>query len=242
MTWRGINGARMQWEDKNVELVIVDDSSTDNLVALLREYRDLWQEPPDINYVKIDNRLAKIPMKFGSCALGLNIGVKAAKNEIIIKTDPENWWMADNIAAARESFESRTLSIGTVWKAPKDRLPPFEGDLSYLARMPDGLYYYIACFSKSMFLEIRGIDEGYGHGWAVEDEEFRERFAKTGHVRYEPRLKVVHLSHKPSSMNGTPEHKNNLERWARHRAQKNRTKANEGYDWGSEKVIIQRGL
>lgn len=227
----------LQWGEKDWELVVVDDSSIDGLKAVLGVYLDRI----DINYVKIDNRLAEIPIAYNSPAIGINVGVKCARHEIILKTEPECYWTRNNVAAARACHTVGLLAIGTAFRAPPDKFPPFD-DFSALTHVPDGLYYYVACFDRQKFIDIGGVEEEYGRGVAAEDNDFHDRFRRTGHVRHEPSIEVVHLWHPTPTRSDLAALKINKTLWDGHHKDAQRTKANVGRHWGSENVIIQRGL
>lgn len=213
------------------ELVVVDDSSTDKLFLLLREHADRLV----IRHIVIDNTRAEIPIAFNSPALGINIGVCRAKYDIILKTEPENFWPTNNLMAALSSFAPHKLTIGTAFRAPEDMVEDF--DKTQMERVRDGLYYYIACFDKTTFLRLHGIEEAYGQGYGAEDEDFRERWARIGPVLHEPRMEVYHLHHTKPAQHGSEAHKVNLKLWHMHHTNPKRIMANEGRDWGSDRVV-----
>lgn len=88
-----------------LEVVVVDDGSTDDTAALCERF------DPRINVVYV--RLRKNPGEWKDCAANINVGIRAAKGDVISITHPEVMYGRDSIAAMCD------FAADDVWSACK---------------------------------------------------------------------------------------------------------------------------
>lgn len=92
------------------EIVIVDDGSTDGTHAEVEKLKKTAKT--EINYIYLDHpehRISSIPR---------NVGIKAAKGDIIMHTEPEILHVGDTIKQMRESMEKypdNTVLASQIW-------------------------------------------------------------------------------------------------------------------------------
>ncbi len=77
----------------NIELIIVDDGSTDNTEELVRNYKD-----KRIKYIKTDN--------WGGPARPRNIGIKNAKGKYIAFCDDDDIWLPEKLEYVVDHIEA----------------------------------------------------------------------------------------------------------------------------------------
>ena len=82
--------SRQTFPKKQYEIVLVDDQSTDNIEEVLQKHKDLR-----IQHIIMDRNKSHYPATSNCPALGLNIGFKQARAEIIYKTDPEMYQVGE---------------------------------------------------------------------------------------------------------------------------------------------------
>ena len=84
----------------SMEVIVVDDGSTDNTPTLLRPFKS------QIKYVKIPNS--------GRPAVARNTGIKLAKGEFIAFQDSDDIWTSDKLKSQLPTFEDKgvVLSYG----------------------------------------------------------------------------------------------------------------------------------
>lgn len=247
-----------QYDKSQVELVMVDDVSDDaeKLRDVLREYAKYFYKT---TLVRMDKRLSKIPVIFNNPALGINLAVKAAENEIILKTDPEGLPLTETVMLAAEMFhpsllwffavrmlvakENETFTVEKQYERHPRHLfeTLFQGEdlwhINERRRLP---YWFGAVFSRTEFMNAGGMDEEFLRGFAGEDDEWAERMLRRGvQWRWSDRLKIVHQHHGDENRNWihTPAHATNIERLNHSRAQATMV-ANVGHEWGADSCIV----
>jgi len=99
---------------KDFELIVVDDSSTDNTDDIIKEFQ---KKDDRITYLKHEKN------KGGSAAR--NTGIKAARGEYIAFQDSDDEWFPEKLGKQMRIFESASLEIGVVytgfWRIENDR-------------------------------------------------------------------------------------------------------------------------
>ena len=184
--------SRQTFPKKQYEIVLVDDQSTDNIEEVLQKHKDLR-----IQHIIMDRNKSHYPATSNCPALGLNIGFKQARAEIIYKTDPEMYQVGETLNHAWESFRPNRMTFGQAYwlseyftnicgriedeeilgvgKEGND--PNITPLVTPSVRAP---LYFIAVMPRSAILEIGGIDEQFMQGIACDDDDFAERLQVQG--------------------------------------------------------------
>jgi GT2 family glycosyltransferase len=131
---------------------------------------------------------------------GRNLGIREARNEVIVITDDDCTVATDWIGRAWELVASepegivtgRVLPVGDPLAVPSSKIAAmpydFTGEVHAGALFPNNM-----AFHRSAVVAAGGFDEHFGPAEAAEDNEFCYRWLKAGHVlRYEPELVVWH--------------------------------------------------
>lgn len=213
---------------KSAELVVVDDQSTDNVAEVLQQWGA--KAFAIVRHVRMDKTKSAIPVYHNNPALGINIGVRRATTEIIVKTDPECYPTCDIVERAQALFKRDRLLFAEISRGNKElnsrlkswitthpgKAPPTTvGEISGVigehweakfwskAGRSELPYWFTALFSRSLFFEIGGVDERFLKGFAGEDDEWAERMRRCGApYGWEPTFGVVHLWHTPPQDRG----------------------------------------
>jgi len=89
---RAIDSALLQLENNGDEIIVVDDGSTDDTLAILGKYGE------QIRIIRSENRGA---------GAARNLGIKAATNDLVAFLDSDDEWMPDKLAAQRTLMANR---------------------------------------------------------------------------------------------------------------------------------------
>ena len=254
------------FEKKQAELVYVDDVTPDKeaLRTVLKRYAKYFYKT---TLVHMDKTKSKIPIRFNdvsqycSPSLGMNIAVKQAENEIILKTDPECLPLTDTVKVALDRYSCTSLlffkvrhlvekenSNFTVAKQstthPRHLFESlFQGeDLWHISERKRLPYWFGCVFSRTEFMDAGGMDEEFLRGFAGEDDEWAERMVRRGSKwRWSDDLVILHQfhGHQNQSLIHTPAHVANIERLAESRARATMV-ANKDHEWGSDSVVVGR--
>ena len=256
--------AWQQFQPEQAELVYVDDRSDDApaLLSLLKEYSHHFSR---VMLVTMDKSLSRIPVAWNCPALGLNIGVKAAANEIVLKTDPECLPLTETIVESLRLFDPGKVLFFSTRMLTEEETVEFaveqmellhpqdihEAKLKHLARY--GLwsvyangaryaYWFGAVFSRERFLRIGGVDEQFLLGFAWDDDDWANRMQMSGAEWCWPEsLRIVHQFHGTDNrkFHLSPEHRRNIA-LVRKNMESRKITANQGEDWGSESAVVDR--
>jgi hypothetical protein len=258
--------AMCRWQNYSpdeVELVVVVDTPRDHdeFVRVLQQYSFYFYKT---QLIGIDSRkYSVIPVgPPGNPALGMNVGVKAAENEIIFKTDAECLPITTTIEAALVIYDqdrlqfcsARTLSEAESEQFTLDalgRTVPSE-ILKGLVDLP-GLwtvhhkyarngYWFGSVFSRSKFMEIGGVDEQFMQGFAGEDDDWALRMIRVGvHWDWPISLVVAHQYHgqEQRKFEQSAFHWMNINRLHETHAD-GHVVANVGHEWGSEGAVTSK--
>lgn len=159
------------WKAKGLEFIVLTRS------------KDVRYPPPGID------RLIHYEFDRQECnpALALNMGVKAAKNDVVLITCPEVMPLTPVLDQFAEVY-GKTVLAHTV-----------EGDQVLLSSQYGGKnpgLYYLAMYSKATLLAINGWDEDFMKGRGCEDTDFGWRYNRTGlPVSYRDDIKALHQTH-----------------------------------------------
>jgi GT2 family glycosyltransferase len=219
-------------DSKRAELIVVDDQSTDHVAEVLKT----WGAKVfgSVRHVFMDKRKSIIPVYHNNPALGVNIGVRHARAEIVMKTDPECYPCGNLVGKAIELFKKDALLFAEIhrgnkelngnfkaWydrnpgKNPPDNAheinhevgPGWEALYWSRAAVTELPYWFTALFSRSLFEKIGGVDERFLEGFAGEDDEWAERMARNGApYRWVAGFTVIHLWHPLPQDRRNPSH------------------------------------
>jgi glycosyltransferase involved in cell wall biosynthesis len=139
---------------KNIEIIVVDDGSTDNTKDILSQY--------NIKYISIDNQ---------GVSTARNLGVKAAKSDWIAFLDSDDEWipskLEEQVQFSLENPNINLIHTDEVWIRNDVRVNPpkkykkgggdqFIPNLKLCAIGPS-----TTLINKKMFLELGGFREDY---------------------------------------------------------------------------------
>lgn len=194
------------------EVLIVDDGSVDNTAEVVREF----EARLPIRYIYNNNP------DWSICSMARNIGLKQAKGDIIITSEPELLWVTDvtdQLLKMRDNYPDEIISVGTVYHAQQhtgfnpglltDPVAALRSEIvedyqvkprSYnpfgYCKTVDMQATFCALYEKSWLMAINGWDENFPGAWGVDDWDLCTRLRINGinqHVC--PELAVVHQWH-----------------------------------------------
>lgn len=186
---------RIKWEE--IEIIIVDDKSSDNSVEEVREYIS--------NHFDTLSHCNIVSLKRNSGpAYARNIGVKYARGKIVLFFDADVVLYKNTLFEVIRSFKNDPdlYALTGVWdKRQKGQnfFPKFKAlrDWSYWIneRNPRDYYYLfstrVAAIERSLFLRLGGFDTTYKAA-LVEDIELTYRIARRYAVVFNPKVMVHH--------------------------------------------------
>lgn len=164
------------------ELIIVDDGSEDDTVNDAEYIRDLLD--CKVHYVFNDNPGRSL------CSVARNIGVKLARNEWIVTSEPELIYRTDVLAQFAElepAHPMQVVSAGTVYFLPpgwnSDRIEglPTAGD--YVPpNISESAIGWVAPFTalwkREWLTRVGGWDESFPNNWGWDDIDLLTRLCK----------------------------------------------------------------
>lgn len=172
--------------EKNLEIIIVDDCSTDNTVGVASVYHV---------------RIIKLKVNSGP-ARARNTGAKEAKGDILFFLDSDVILTKDMIKEVKDYFDNNPASncvIGICDKEPlNDGFVPRYMALFEYAHLAGSNAQNVSVFSprcgavrKEFFKKLGGFNESYG-GADIEDFEFARRVNKTDKIFLNRKMIVKH--------------------------------------------------
>jgi glycosyltransferase involved in cell wall biosynthesis len=175
----------------NVELILVDDASSDNSVAIIEE---LQRQYPSLKTILLKNNV-------GNCK-AFNQGLAASKGTYIIDLAADDILLPDRIKQGVEFFQKFSHDVGVIFSDAE--WINEEGDHQYFhstrfphADIPQGDIYiylietYFICSPTMMFR--RGVMDqlnGYDESLAYEDFDFWIRSSRIFRYAYSPEVTV----------------------------------------------------
>jgi len=98
-----LNMSKVAYEKEKIQIILVDDGSTDNTI---REARNFAQEHPELEFTIMQGqgRTGK--------SVALNNALKIAKHDIIVVTDADTFWSRDILVQALPFFSD--VSVGAL--------------------------------------------------------------------------------------------------------------------------------
>lgn len=254
---------------EDVELIIVDDKSTEPVRDLLLKYKSKFNHP--IKFIVVDSSKSKIPAHGHTPALTNNVGIRNASNDIVIIQGADVVHCAStNIVVAAGYAHGDLLVFGDVWNSSKDFTnyvlkessnPTCPMSWNYnnwwdqpLARVSDfprtGPYWYFMAARRDTILKIGGVDEEYLRGVFAEDDNFAYRLKMAGAREHRcDGIRALHMYHFDEK---DEKHDRSSKKWLQ-AAQLNRSRwteflknpqmiANQNYVWGSDEVVVSKEI
>lgn len=198
----GENLMRLRALTQPSEIIVVDDGGDDNTEHVLASAG--LKLDCETRYIYTHHPGPTI------CSHARNIGVKAAKHEWIVTTEPEIVFKSDVLAQMVElepEHRRQVISAGKVWFAP-NRWRPRDTNNPVLRRAddyptPDGAQTavgwvapYIALYKKSWLTAIGGWDESFPNSWGWDDIDLLTRLRIHGHGQHIALdMEAIHLFH-----------------------------------------------
>ena len=245
------------------ELVVVDDSSDEDVLGTLREYAsDLnWQ------YIKMDSKLNDFPIYWGP-ALSNNVGFKSSKGDVIAIAGPEIMIDENVLDISYDTARIGVSAFGHVQFSHNkfvnlmDKNPDME-DHSFkklfslpIAKngYPDitvkNFYWFWAACPREAIMDMGGCDEQFMRGICGDDDDFADRLSLIGaRPVHQMDIKGIHQEHATEDRKD-PKRVRHNPLWevarklnTKHLESNRRNKVtvvNEGRDWGSERLVIER--
>ena len=179
---------------KNLEIIIVDDSSTDNT----EKFFNNSHAPVRGNYY-----FYRLKKNLGP-AHARNYGAQKANGEVLVFLDADVVVMPGTLKEVVRIFTEDKYKVAAtgVWDKKQEGIsffPKFKAlrDWSYWVneRKADSYYYLfstrIAAIRRDVFLQLGGFNESF-RGADVEDIEFTYRLAKKYRVDFNEKMRVFH--------------------------------------------------
>ena len=179
---------------ENLEVIVVDDGSTDASIAILERYSG------KIKVFKQSNK--------GSAA-ARNFGISLAKGEFIALLDSDDIWEVNKLSIQMKLLEDQNLDL--VYCAGQEfsnssadgevHIPKYSGDCSaYFRRFPAKGIIELGCSTavfRTSLLEFSGLFDESFLG-AAEDWDFFRRYTKFANVGYSLEVLVRYRKHSGS--------------------------------------------
>jgi glycosyltransferase involved in cell wall biosynthesis len=206
------------------ELLIIDDGGDDETPQVCEEFRQYLP----IRYIYNDNPGSTI------CSMARNIGIKQAKHDWIITSEPELIYETDIVAQFLEchaDHPQQVVSAGHITFAPEGWTP----DLPLLGQVAEGwVAPHTALWKKEWLLAVGGWDESFPGPWGWDDTDLLTRLRINGIGQHiELAMRAVHQFH---GLGADPDSRNEAHFFAKSfNGDETNTAdvvANQGRDWG----------
>lgn len=200
--------SRQEYPVEDIEICVGDVNSTDNLLALIDRYSDVFT----FKFLQFDMKQTIIPKWSYNPVSRLNSLIKhVASHPYIIKIDPEiimkDDWVISEMAEGLAADDTRTYNARTHFTEGDDWYGDFEEVLKFHERhyhyaeggpFSRSKFYFCSGFSKDKFIQLGGIDELFSLAVGYDDSCFREHW-KNCYGSYEKEItgQAIHLWHGP---------------------------------------------
>lgn len=192
----------------NLEIVVVDDGSTDNSLEILKNYQ---------------NDIVLISILHAGASVARNAGILASSGEVIAFLDSDDYWRHDKIRLQIELMFKENLSLvysGGIetsfeGKELKIHTPIYSGNCyQYYVKYPTKSIISLPCSSamiRKSNIAICGLFDTTFKDFA-EDWDFFRRFSKTGRVGFIDQSLVYYRRHDGNITNANflVHHRSNL--------------------------------
>jgi glycosyltransferase involved in cell wall biosynthesis len=192
----------------NLEIVVVDDGSTDNSLKILKNY---------------ESKIVLISILHAGASIARNTGILASSGEVIAFLDSDDYWRHDKIRLQIELMFKDNLSLvysGGIetsfeGKELKVHTPIYSGDCyQYYVKYPTKSIISLPCSSaliRKSNLATSGLFDPTFKDFA-EDWDFFRRFSKTGKVGFIDQSLIFYRRHDGNITNANflTHHKSNL--------------------------------
>jgi GT2 family glycosyltransferase len=245
--------------DKNFEIVIVDNSSPEGLVELKRVVNEARQAGLTIKGLHIDPTAHPMSHPVGEYggaynpALAQNIGVLAARGDVVCLTSPEVINASTNVEVTAQLFSDgkSRFALGWIDERHQSAVGNISAGISVAAmkalcvRPGNGamcrddvaarpwlpINYFLGYLRRDDFIKVGGIDERFLESIGYEDDFFARCCAQAGFpAEFTPSIAGIHLSHSRGYQFGGSNK-------ALYESLKHLSVANEGFNWGSREYI-----
>lgn len=205
---------------RDIELLVVDDSSSDDVASILRQYTDLFT----VRLVTIDSAKCGIDFKTHNPALPISVGFLRAKHDWVLRFQPETILLQDIVATCLHNQVDRTILFGEtvqgtsayreeVWggvdagrfdclQIDKDHTVQNKvGDSTVCDGWNTGWlmvpnYPYVFYAQKKSIVDTGLIDPRFVSGFACDDDYMMHHWGKCGYqMRVVDGLKNYHAFH-----------------------------------------------
>jgi glycosyltransferase involved in cell wall biosynthesis len=168
------------------ELLIVDDGGDDETPQVCEEFRQYMP----IRYIYNHNPGTTI------CSMARNIGIKQAKHDWIITSEPELIYDTDIVAQfldCHSDHPEQVISAGHITFAPEGWIPgrPVDGQVAVGWVAP-----HTALWKKEWLMAVGGWDESFPGPWGWDDTDLLTRLRINGigqHIEQE--MRAIHQFH-----------------------------------------------
>lgn len=196
--------------EKDFEVVIVDNQSTDNTVEVISKYADKLRITHVVTQFA-DSQISNLnPLMY-------NLGVAEANSDKIILTVSDTIWEINNVKNALELFDENKVIYGRALQVENSALTKnirkFDIDKhpelnEFTANQKAEAYFkvhekyhkqpvfYIAVLSKKVYEKIGGMDERFMTMIASSDVDLGFRLACVVKEQFTDKLFVYHQKHK----------------------------------------------
>ncbi|MDQ3394192.1 MAG: glycosyltransferase [Bacteroidota bacterium] len=168
---RNLLKSLLSQEYPNYEVIIVDDRSTDDTYDFLKMQREKF---PNMKLIHVEN----VPEGFNGKKYGLTLGIKLAKNELLLFTDADcepisNMWIREMAAGYTDT---KKIVLGySQYYAQKDFLNTF---IRY-ETLYTGIVYLSAAMGGSPYMGV-GRNIAHRKSFFLENKGFKNHMKVTG--------------------------------------------------------------
>lgn len=212
------------------ELIVVNDGGNDDTKQVVWDYA--MQADHETEYIYTHNPGVTI------CSHARNVGVKLARNEFVVTSEPELWWRSDVLAqfAQLQSEHPReVISSGLVWFAPDGFTPgpdDFEPDPAWEVATR-WVAPHCALYRRDDLMAVGGWDESFPGNWGWDDTDLLTRLRANGVGQFIcPEIEAVHQFH---GLGGDASFQNESHFLAKDIESGKDIVANGGVEWGIAK-------